>query len=712
MRIRSHATALAIALCVTACPGGRGDKAAKEPPRPVPPTTPAPPPTTHLPPLEITRLELAQTHVIPDSGLQWALPNATGSLYAIGGREALAIMTLSADDARNVQLEGWANGVLLGSVAAGAGLPGTEAGGPAYATGRYSATVPRQWMVPGMHLRARAENYSLGRQRDPVMGADSPLTLRVLPFYLFGATETNSVPPAEIATVDKGTAQELFAKWPVATLVAQNHPARQAIWPNLVVRPRGPGKPAAVLRNSDQQRESYEVKAAVLDVLDGLLRANGEAPGPYLYYSPLVMFNSRGAVAVPASDAKEMPDRGAGSIGASIGVGDYDYTGTFFHVEGHAFGLPHQGEAHGQGRYPYPGGSVSGSAWGYDSIRREFLAPFVPATASRYARCNRDTFAGTRRQIDDAGRCIKQDPMEGGAGDEARGTRFAMFSDYSAAMIQRHLEGMPITDANGKPALEGGSIVTDASFAGGFRRWDGRMRRWVPFTPYTADGGLHGLDSGLPHRIGVPVHSIVITYSRAGTAGATQIYPPLSYSGNLVSDIDPTQPAQRSMIVPGTGPVPRYCHSGGCDFTVRVTYDNGSVRHTLLQRGFRPLQEPFGTPSPSTANAESPDSFRVWVVNVPGERGLQKIELLDTPRAWGGLPSNPAVLASRTVRFGLQAAAFAPAGAGACAGLATVVVPESASATACGVAQPSATAPRPSPRARLGRTPRKPWGRP
>lgn len=679
MQTRCQAAALVVALCVAACGGGGGGASISTPAQPSapPPPPPAPPTPTAL---EITRLELAQTHVVPDAGLQWTLPNASESLHAIGGREALAVMTLSSDDARNVQLEGWA-GVALGAVPVTSSLPPTEAGGPAYPGGRYSAILPREWMVPGLRLRARADNYSVGLYRDPLIGADSPMTLRVLPFYLFGANATNSIPPAEIATIDTGTAEELFAKWPVATLVAQNHPARQAIWPTLVVRPRGVGQPAAVLRNTDQERQPFEIMGAVLDVLGGLLKANGEAPGPYQYYAPMIMFNAAGEFTGPGG--------GLGSVGGDAAVGDHDYAGIFVHEQGHAFGLPHQGEAYGQGRYPYPGGSLSGSAWGYDSIRHEFLAPFVPATAARYARCATDTFAGTPRQIDNAGRCIKQDPMQSGAGDEARGYRFATFSDYSTAVMQRHLEGVRSTDANGNPAFDGGSIIADPAFVGGYKRWDRITGRWVQVTPYVADRGLYGMNLGLPYRVGVPVHSIVITYSRAGTAGASQIYPPLSYTGNLLLDIDPTHSGQRSIIVPnGQGPAPWYCHNGGCDYTVRVTYDDGSMHHVVLQRGFRPWFEPTGTPAASTADPDSPDSFRMWVVNVPGERGLRKVELIDSPRAWEGLPVNTLVLASLTMTGGPQAAGFKPtrldAATDACDGLATVVVPSSQAKTVCG----------------------------
>lgn len=76
-----------------------------------------PSPTTAL---QITQLELAQTHVVPEGGLSWTLANAKETLHAIGGREALAVMKLSSSDGNGVQLEGWLNGAQLGSVAVAA----------------------------------------------------------------------------------------------------------------------------------------------------------------------------------------------------------------------------------------------------------------------------------------------------------------------------------------------------------------------------------------------------------------------------------------------------------------------------------------------------------------------------------------------------------------------------------------------------------------
>ncbi|WP_161554182.1 M66 family metalloprotease [Stenotrophobium rhamnosiphilum] len=601
--------------------------------------------------LGITTLELAQTHVLPEGGKSWALSNATESLHFVGQRDALALIKLSKSDAINPALEAWANGVKLGAVSLAAPdlLPRTEAAGPSYATDRYSATVPASWMVPGLQLRVSASNYTVSEFRNPLVGADSPMTLRVLPFYLFGATDANSVPFASASAPDATTKNEVFAKWPVAKLTAQNHPAQRANWSTVVIGPRndsgGVAREAYVAQNSNQQKDGFAVMGSILNVLGGLLNANGEAAGPYQYYAPLIMLNSSGNYAGPGG--------GLGSVGGDTGVGDYSYSGIFIHEQGHAFGLSHAGEAYDGGRYPYNWGSLNGSAWGFDPFHNEFLAPFVPSTASTYVGCSSDTFGGHARAADSSGRCVKQDPMQSGAGDQASGYKFATFSDFSSAVMQRHLEGTTTVDGAGNHSYSGGSIVADSSFPGGYKRWDSVDLKWVNFTPTTTSGAIWGFDQGMPLQRNVSVYSIVVTYSNACVKGPlqtcpmSQIYPPLSYTGNLMRTIDPTDAAQRASIVPDTSPNYWYCRNGGCDYTVRVTYVGGNVRNVLIQGGFRPFNQPTGAPPASASNATDGNSFRTWVVNVPNEGTIQKIELLSTPMVWNGMPAIPTVLASR-----------------------------------------------------------------
>ena len=598
--------------------------------------------------LAIQRLELAQTHVLPDGARSWAPPtpaNASETLHLVGGREALALVRLSAANADRPVLEALADGKSLGTVALNppSQLPPTEAGGPAYGDDLYSATVPAAWLRPGLTLRAKAANYQAGEARAVEVGADMPFTVRVLPFYLFGATEANTARPLSLTGAPPADAvTEMYAKWPVAKLDAVNHPARLVQWPTLVIPPRndanGQPQPAYVARSANDYKDGFAGLAGVLGTLGALRNANGEGALPVQYYAPLLALDAAGKYRGP----------GGGLGGGSDGAGDELYAGIFIHEQGHAFGLPHVGEAYDDGRYPYAWGSLNGSTWGYDGQRKQLLAPFVPATASRYANCKTDTFGGKLRTLDNTGRCVKQDPMQSGSGDQASGYRYATFSDYSTAVMQRYFEGKTSVDSKGVHT-PGSRLVADASFASGYKQWDTVDKRWVEAPTTTTSSGLWGLDRGLPQQRDVPVVAIVLTISNANTPGITQIDPPLSFTGNLLRGFDPTVAADRAAFVPDTSANAWYCRNGGCDFTLRLTYADGSVRHRLLQGGFRPFNQARGTPDAGTRDPLNGASFRRFAVQVPGDKRLTKIELLDTPMAWEGLPAQARVMAERAL---------------------------------------------------------------
>jgi hypothetical protein len=466
--------------------------------------------------------------------------------------------------------------------------------------------------------------------------------LRVLPFYLCGATAGVGGAPtlAVVGAPDAATQAELRAKWPVATLDAANHPAGKVVWPSLVIGPRTDSanarQPAYVVTSTDGYQDGFAAMSSVLGILHGMMAANGESPLA-VQYAPIIGLDGSGAYSDP----------GGGLGGGDAGTGDYSYVGIFIHEQGHAFGLPHAGEAYDAHEYPYFWGSLDGSAWGYDTIRGRFLAPFIPPSASTFAGCANDTFGGHPRAMDTQGRCVKQDPMQSGAGDQSSADRFATFSDYNTAGMQHHLEGTTTVD-NGAHAYSGGKAVRDPAFASGYKRWDGLDHAWVAFPAATTDGGLFGLNQNLPVQTGVPVASIVVTVSHAGTAGATQIYPPIAYTGNLTETIDPTSAADLAKIVPDTSVYYWYCRNGGCDYTLRVTYQGGAQQHVLIQGGFRPFNQPTGTPPASASDPLDGNSFQQFVVNVPARGPITKIELLDTPMVWNGMPVTPAVLATRS----------------------------------------------------------------
>ncbi len=329
--------------------------------------------------------------------------------------------------------------------------------------------------------------------------------------------------------------------------------------------------------------------------------------------------------------------------------------------------MPHANDGYQSGEYPYVGGSLKGSSWGFDQTRNEFLGTFVPATASRYKSCRTNDFP-MGRQFDEQNRCVKQDPMQSGAGDQAAGYKYTMFSDFNASLVQQYLEGTA-TDTNGKRDYEGGRIFLDKTSSTGYSRWDSLENKFVLFSTTTTSGGLWGFDQELPVTRDVNVHTLIVTIGldsiqdtfteKAGETHLTyqdtinynntltQIYPPLSYTGNLRRTIDPTDASARASIVPNTSDNYWYCKGSGCDYTLRVTFSDDTQQHVLLQGGFKGW---FSNDIISTAGeVTNGDSYNIFGVNVPGTKTLKTIELLETPEVWKGFPANPKVIATRTL---------------------------------------------------------------
>lgn len=627
---------LLIAFTLAAC-GGGGDGAAGGAPDDGGSPTPGPAPT-----LLVTDLQLAQTHIIPAQG-----KSITGSdgetleLKMVGQRAALALIELSPAEVSAVQLEGRLGAQSFGSVPlqGNDALPATESGGTRLSDTAMVADIPAHWMRPGLELRVNAASANPSGWIAVNVGINSDFTLRVLPYYLFGADE-DLVPFAAASRPPEDARDEIFAKWAITTLDARNHPARRIDWPTLVIPPRN-GNAAYVMDSAEDRLSGFDPIAAVRTSLAALRHANGESGTANQYYGALIQANADGSFS-PA---------GGGIGGGHVGAGDESYQGIFIHEQGHAFGLPHAGESFdASSGYPYIGGSLRGSAPSFDQIERVIQPITVPSNASRFASCASDNFNGTPRQVDDTGACIRQDPMQSGSGDQAAGERYTTFADYHAARMQRYFEGFTTVASDGGREYSGGRVFDDEASATGYSRWDTLDRVFVAFDPTDdPDNAIDGVHRNYPVATQVPVYSIVATRSHANTPGATQIYPVIGpWTGNMVRIFDPTSPADRDAMRPNTGPNAWYCRNRGCDFSFRLTYAGGLVRHFVIPVGFRRFfTNNDDAPLPEASVASDSFSFRTIVMNVPADLPLQRVELLDTPRAFDGIAAAPPVLASR-----------------------------------------------------------------
>ena len=414
-----------------------------------------------LPSPSIQKLEVAQTHVIPPEGKSWTGSKlAPYNLHLVGNRQALVLVdfNLSAGTVEKPILEAFVNNQKLGEVALNAPdtLPKTEANGPTYTDTAFWAKLEQAWIKPGLELRVKGSNTDPSKRQAVKVGAPAEFTVLTLPFYLFGLTES-AIPLSQTATADQTTTDEYFAKHPFADLQIKNHAAQKIVWPYIIVEPRQ-GRAAQKVEYKEQQGDGYAVMSAILDTLGAMRNANGDGPINNHYYAPLLMANKAGNYSSP----------GGGLGGSHLGTGDYAYAGIFIHEAGHAFGMPHANDGFQDGTYPYTGGSLKGSSWGFDQNNNRFLAPFVPSNAETFKNCATDDFP-MDRQLDAQKRCIKQDLMQSGAGDQAAGDRYTMFSDFNASVVQQYMEGTT-TLKNGKHEYKGGRIFVDPSSSTGYSR--------------------------------------------------------------------------------------------------------------------------------------------------------------------------------------------------------------------------------------------------
>lgn len=640
------ALSIATALLLTACGGGSGDSSSSS-------TNDQSPPVdqgnngneTQTLAAVIENVQIAQVHVLPAAGKTWTSSGGSTLQYrAIAGRPAMAILDLQLNGGQQPLLQGSLNGQVLGTTVLSQNANAFTAAPysnqyPAATANTWYAMIPESWMQKGLQLRVQAAKAQDSAMVDVAVAPKIVFDLYTLPFYLFGATEA-TVPFDDVKVPPAKAQQELLDKWPIQQLNAQNHPIGRINWPYMVISPRN-NQAAYRVNQPSEQKDGYANMSAVLNVLGVIRQANGDSSTANQYYAPIIQVDATG----------KFVSTGGGLGGGHIGTGDHNYKGIFIHEQGHAFGLPHAGESYSSSGYPYVGGSLNGSLLGFDLSHNVVLPNTLQPSAASYKGCEKDTFAGYSRQLDKNGLCIKQDPMQSGSGDQEAGYLYTHFSDYNIAKIQRYFEGETTLNNQGGKNYSGGRIFADPAHATGYKRWDSLASQWVTEDPtITTDKGLYGIGRSLPLQKNVDVYTIIFSVSKANTTDVTQIYPVLGkYSGNLIKTFNPLVSTDLQEMTPNTGKYPWYCRASGCDYSLRLSYANGSTQYVAVQGGFRNwFKEQEGFDS-SALDPKDSDSYDVWGVNVPAQQRLTKVELLDTPMIWKGLPSNPTVLATRIV---------------------------------------------------------------
>ncbi|KAN0032478.1 hypothetical protein ACTFIV_006376 [Dictyostelium citrinum] len=595
--------------------------------------------------LNVYEVRFAQTHVIPIEGKSWTLNNKTYTLTIVGNRDSLLLVKFkdistitttantSASTATTITSETsttikttittstfhvmvWNNDMVMGTRLLNEPnqLPPTESNGEKYSTQHHSIMLPKEWIKPGMKLQFFENSNSFIKSSKfiiPNVGQDYTLKMWTLPFYLFGANDTNTRPFSQTKNIDDSISAGLSQVYSCSNILSLNHPIQRVDWPYLVLGPRN-GLPGMLITNSDQKKDGYAIMESVLNILTGIRVAFGESTSSNQIYAPLLHLGANGKYADPYG----------GLGGSSRGTGDYRYSDTFVHEQGHAMGLPHAGEAFTAGNYPYINGSLLGSEWGFDVNHYEFLSITLSNTSKNYKGCEK------KNVKDNLNRCVKQSVMQSGAGDRSSNYLFSMFSDFEMSIIQNYFKN---------------SIYFDEQI-GKYKKWNESIGSYYEYKPITKDNGFYRLDDGTPIERDIDVYTIVFTYSMVGPDQLTQIYPLLKSKGNIIRQFDPTNKTEMKLITPNIGSIPWYCFNSGCDYTIRVTYDDDSIKHILLQQGKRQYWKPMGDFKSNFNDPTSLDSFLLGVINVKANKIIKKVELLETLMAWNGITKNSKLL--------------------------------------------------------------------
>eukprot|EP01123_Difflugia_compressa_P006067 TRINITY_DN18210_c0_g1_i1.p1 TRINITY_DN18210_c0_g1~~TRINITY_DN18210_c0_g1_i1.p1 ORF type:complete len:396 (-),score=66.04 TRINITY_DN18210_c0_g1_i1:164-1351(-) len=252
---------------------------------------------------------------------------------------------------------------------------------------------------------------------------------------------------------------------------------------------------------------------------------------------------------------------GGGLGGGSGGAGD-DYRGIYFHEMGHAFGLGHANDEFNDLHYPYPGrngnsGGGVGATWGYEQDTGNFVSPYIVGEGTP-----------------------KQDPMQGGSGDQLSPRLFTMFSDYNAKRIYDNVAGSfypsvtksqilktpqtmaPFNDLHYQLFNSSGRTILTSS--GLFEQWNGT--NYVPTTSYT----------DYPIQMNVPVYTVFGSFSFI-TPEVRLFHDILHYKGNYKLLIDPNNEEHWNYVKSSS-----FCY-WGCDFLLCASYKDGKTSCTLIQ---------------------------------------------------------------------------------------------------------------------------------
>jgi hypothetical protein len=481
---------------------------------------------------------LGQNHLLPPSAENYAMNEAGTFAMAAGSvrpkfrlvshRPALLKVAVTGTGAApEVKVIATRNGAPVGALClqGPAALPATVSPIPSFADS-FTVQLPAAWIRPGLALQiqAGAASKTIPTADLRVAGGLRHLVVEV-PALVYADTTPHFVPQYMPRMADE---------LPVQSLVWSHFPVPMVLDP-FVMSARS-GQPDRVVA---RREGNFDEVGEVLDIGGTIRAANGHSQEAsyFIALDPRYWGGGLGGGGlVAAGPASQLMIR---------------------HEGGHTYGLPHMEDAYRQQQYPFAkrtdgsgcvlgvpleDGCGVGPYWKY--FQYFGVVQSRDETVSFASPWDRTTPGGAAGAVPGV---YLRDPMAGG-GDN-------WFGAYTVQWVLDFMQGRVF--------------------------WDDERSTYVSYDPATGEfvpdtsvrnGGYYDR----PIQRDVPVYTIFGSIS-ATVPAARAIQPPMHYRGNLLKTLDPTSDVD-------LGAARQTC-SGGCNYTVRVTFDGSKVRSYLVRNG-------------------------------------------------------------------------------------------------------------------------------
>ncbi len=481
--------------------------------------------------------------------------------------------------------------------------------------GRFTVTIPADWVQPDFSISVAAGNDTLTYDADTLDVAHAPevnLLMIMMDVLNYNDGAVDIEPPDTFLP-------ELASAMPATVTRFGRFPERVAL-PTFALggsaQPPGAGPfilekrlcndgetPATAPCTDTTEVGVWDVNAAALRMIDAIMYANGEYASHFYYGNTGQLF--------------------PGGWGGGKTFVSADYEWVTIHEMGHAASLPHWGdvfvpeEIDDAWSYEYPWGGEDadgggrGPSWSYIQHLDEFISPTCQEDWS-------DNFGLERSDAMQRSRsCSEWRTDAAGPWDG--------FGDFSAYAMYRYLTGTAESERGTVIDPLSGEMDFNVPTHAGFpvMQWGVDAPEYTRTNPEVSPQNWETFDFWVPAERDVPVYTIYGSH-HPGFPESNILYAPIYWQGTLPKVLDPTDPATFADLAAGwDGPYADYFWWPK-DLTFRITYQDGTVLHALY---------PYGGTDREWEVGSGPWRWDLlyFALNVPAHDVITEVQLLNRP---------------------------------------------------------------------------------